>query len=61
LLTPTWLYHLRGVPILRPQDQSPSARPLNDSHHMDILRVGDGHRRTPAKGARGATLTCWSP
>jgi hypothetical protein len=45
--------HLRGVLVLRPQDQSPGSRPPNDSGHMAFCRVRAGHRRALAKGARG--------
>jgi hypothetical protein len=45
--------HLRGMPILRLQDEPPSARPPEDPHHVAFCRVGAGHCQAPAKGTRG--------
>jgi hypothetical protein len=45
--------HLRRVPILRPKIQPPCARPADHPRYMAFRRVGAGHRRALAKGARG--------
>jgi hypothetical protein len=45
--------HLRRVPVLRPQDQPPCARPPDSPCHMALRRVGVGHRRALAESARG--------
>jgi ribonuclease HI len=45
--------HLRGVPILRPQDQFASSCPADHIRHMAIRHVGVRQRRAPTEGARG--------
>jgi ribonuclease HI len=42
-----------GAAVLRPQVQSPRARPTDHPRHMALRRVGVGHHRALAKRARG--------